>query len=56
MDLFTLEESEMQGSPLLELTGPFGSNHQMCHGKTSTSWREGHQDVASVNIFLQAWQ
>lgn len=31
--LFTLEESEKPGSPILKLTGPFGSNHQMCHGK-----------------------
>lgn len=49
--LFTLEESEMPGSPLLKLTGPFGSNHQMCHGKTATSWCRGRQDFASVNIF-----
>lgn len=41
----------MLGSPLLKLTGPFGSNHQMCHGKTATSccWRR--QDTASINIF-----
>lgn len=31
--LFTLEESEKPGSPILKLTGPFGSNNQMCHGK-----------------------
>lgn len=54
--LFTLEESEMPGSPVLKLTGPFGSNHQMCHGKTATSWCKGRQDVASINIFLQGWQ
>lgn len=34
--LFTLEKSEKLGSPILKLTGPFGSNHQMCHGKKST--------------------
>lgn len=54
--LFTLEESEMQGLPILKLTAPFGSNHQMCHGKTATSWRKGRQDFASINIFLQGWQ
>lgn len=48
--LFTLEESEMQGSSILKLTGPFGSNHQMCHGKTATSWCEGRQIFASINI------
>lgn len=31
--LFTLEESEKLGSPILKPTGPFGSNRQMCHGK-----------------------
>lgn len=36
--LFTLEKSEMLGSPILKLTGPFGSNHHvswkkpLCHG------------------------
>lgn len=33
--LFTIEESEKLGSPILKLTGPFGSNHQMCHGKNA---------------------
>lgn len=54
--LFTLEESEMPGSPILKLTGPFGSNHQMCHGKTAMSWCKGRQDFASTNIFLRGWQ
>lgn len=54
--LFTLEESEMPGSAILKLTGPFGSNHQMCHGKNATSWCKGRQDFASINIFLQDWQ
>lgn len=54
--LFTLEESEMQGLPILKLTAPFGSNHQMCHGKTATSWHKGRQDFASINIFLQGWR
>ena len=54
--LFTLEESEMPDSPILKLTGPFGSNHQTCHGNTATSWCKGHQHSASINIFLQGWQ
>lgn len=54
--LFTLEESEMPGSPILKLTGPFGSNHQMCHGKTAMSLCKGRQDFASINIFLQGWR
>lgn len=54
--LFTLEESEMPESPILKLTGPFGNNHQTCHGKTATSWCEGRQYSASINIFLQGWQ
>ncbi len=54
--LFTLEESEMPGSPILKLTGPFGSNHQMCHGKNAMSWCKGRQDFASINIFLRGWQ
>lgn len=54
--MFTLEESEMPGSPILELTGPFGSNHQTCHGKTVMSWCMGRQDFASINIFFHGWQ
>lgn len=55
--LFTLEQSEKLGSPILKLTGPFGSNHQMCHGKKSTvSHCMGCQATASINIFFQGWQ
>lgn len=51
--LFTLEKSEKLGSPILKLTGPFGSNHQMCHGKKSTvSHCKGRQAAASINILL----
>lgn len=54
--LFIVEQSETPGSPILKLTGPFGSNHQMCHGKTAMSWHMGRQDPASINIFPQGWQ
>lgn len=54
--LFTLEKSEMLGSPVLKLTGPFGSNHQTCHGKTAMSWCKRRRGFASVNIFFQGWQ
>lgn len=56
MQFVYLRESEMHGLPILKLTGPFGSNHQMCHGKMVTSWCKGQQDFASINIFPQGWQ
>lgn len=55
VDFVYLEESEMLESSRLKLTGPFGSNHQMCHGKTATSWCWGPQQAASINIFPQDW-
>lgn len=48
---FAQEESKAKGSSILKLTGPFGNNHQMCHGKTATSWCKGRQEAASINIF-----
>lgn len=54
--LFTLEKSKMLGSPILKLTAPFGSNHQICHGKTAMSWCKRRPDFASINIFFQGWQ
>ena len=55
--LFTLVESEFRGLALLILTGPFGNNHQKCHGKSNTSSAATEpKHFASINIFTQSEQ
>lgn len=49
--LFTLEESEMQGLPIFKLTGPFGSNHQMCHGKKRYVMAQGTSRLCQHQCF-----
>lgn len=60
--LFTLKLNGMSTLDLLILTGPFGNNHQKCHGKTTTSWpaRGSFTPPASIfspsfNVFVD-WQ
>lgn len=38
-DFVCLRESGTLGSPILKVTGPFGTNHQMCHGKKKAQCR-----------------
>lgn len=52
--LFTLEKSEMLGSPILKLTGPFGSNHQMCHGKNHYVMVQGTWGLCQHQYFLSS--
>lgn len=49
--LFTLEESEIQGLPILKLTGPFRSNHQMCHGKNRYVMAQGTSRLCQHQYF-----